>query len=103
MISYCFFHPILLLLPTSIESSLDTDNSWDSIRFSEAKYLTTNLETLLVQGAVKLNFKVNSESDFIVFHSKNMSITGPKINDGVGLKWMSDSNKRDQVLNMSLF
>ena len=61
------------------------------------------METLLVQGAVKLNFKVNSESDFIVFHSKNMSIMGPKINNGVGLKWMSDSNKRDQVLNMSLF
>ena len=58
------------------------------------------METLLVQGTVKLKFKVNSESDFIVFHSKNMSITGPKINNGVGVKQMSDRDKRDQVLNI---
>lgn len=58
------------------------------------------METLLVEGAAKLNFKVNSKSDFIVFHSKNMSIKGQEINNGVGIKRMLDRNNRDQVLNM---
>ena len=130
--SYCLFHQTalsLLFLPPFIEGSLrglDTDIPWDSIRFSPKEKISQqikchllrlpkfiqpesydieispNLETLLVQGAAKLNFKVKSESDFIVFHSKNMSITGQKINNGAGIRQMSDGKKIVQGPNAYL-
>ena len=62
--------------------------------------IVANMKSLLIKGAAILNFKMKSKSDFIVFHSKNMTITSsPKINNGVGVKRMSDSNDQDQVSN----
>ena len=43
--------------------------------------LTPNLTTLEVKGIIKLIFEVTEETDFIIFHIKNMNITSKTINE----------------------
>jgi len=59
--------------------------------------LTPNLTTLAVKGIIKLIFQVTEETDFIIFHSKNISITSKTINEKLRVERMLEFPERDQI------
>ena len=103
---HCTFYQITFLVLSPLIAP--QDSPWDNIRLPEfikpERYdieIRPNFETLLVEGSAKLTFHVKEGvKDFIISHSKNMSLSLVNINNGVGIKQMSDANKWDQVLKM---
>ena len=59
--------------------------------------LTPNLDTLSVKGIIKLIFQVTQETDFIVFHSKNIQITSKTINEKLRVSRLLEYPERDQI------
>lgn len=77
---------------------------WDDIRLpifirpvSYDLELTPNLTTLEVRGIIKLIFQVTEETDYIVFHCKNISITSKTINEKLKVVKILEFPKRDQL------
>jgi len=77
---------------------------WDDVRLpifirpiSYDLELTPNLTTLAVKGIIKLIFQVREETDFIIFHSKNISITSKTINEKLKVQRLLEYEERDQV------
>lgn len=77
---------------------------WDDIRLPSfiqpVRYdieLTPNLTTLWVKGIEKLIFTVSEETNFIVFHSKNITITSRTINERLKVEQMLEYPRREQV------
>ena len=105
---HCTFYQITFLVLSPLIAP--QDSPWDNIRLPEfikpERYdieIRPNFETLLVEGSAKLTFHVKEGvKDFIIFHSKNMSLSGQNMGSGVGvgIKQMSDANKWDQVLKL---
>ncbi len=77
---------------------------WDDIRLPKfivpIRYdveLTPNLTTGWVKGIEKLIFRVTEETDFIVFHSKNITITSRTINERLNVERMLEFPHREQI------
>jgi len=77
---------------------------WDDVRLpifirpiSYDLELTPNLTTLEVRGIIKLIFQVTEETDYIVFHSKNISITSKTINEKLKVVKILEYPARDQL------
>ena len=98
-----------MTLPTPKEPPLLATNGdafpWDDIRLPAfivpIRYdieLTPNLTTGWVKGIEKLIFRVTEESNFIVFHSKNITITSRTINERLNVERMLEFPHREQVI-----
>lgn len=59
--------------------------------------LTPNLTTLAVKGIIKLIFQVTEETDFIIFHAKNLTITSKTINEKLKVNRLLEYPEREQV------
>lgn len=59
--------------------------------------LTPNLTTLWVKGIEKLIFTVSEETQFIVFHSHNITITSRTINERLKVERILEFPERQQV------
>ncbi len=77
---------------------------WDDIRLptfiKPVRYdieLTPNLTSLWVKGIEKFFFTVSEETNFIVFHSKNIDISSRTINERLKVERMLEFPGRDQV------
>ena len=77
---------------------------WDDIRLPEfikpVRYdieLTPNLTSLWVKGIEKFFFTVSEETNFIVFHSKNIDISSRTINERLKVERMLEYPQREQV------
>jgi len=77
---------------------------WDDVRLpifirplSYDLELTPNLTTLAVKGIIKLIFQVTEETDFIVFHIKNIKITSKVINEKLLVKRLLEYPEREQM------
>eukprot|EP00095_Tigriopus_kingsejongensis_P000725 snap_masked-scaffold338_size202645-processed-gene-1.10 protein:Tk00725 transcript:snap_masked-scaffold338_size202645-processed-gene-1.10-mRNA-1 annotation:"endoplasmic reticulum aminopeptidase 1" len=77
---------------------------WDDIRLPAflipIRYdieLTPNLTTGWVKGIEKLIFSVKEETNFIVFHSKNITITSRTMNERLNVERMLEYPFREQI------
>ncbi|XP_059093631.1 endoplasmic reticulum aminopeptidase 1-like isoform X1 [Tigriopus californicus] len=77
---------------------------WDDIRLpsfiTPIRYdieLTPNLTTHWVKGIEKLIFTVKEETNFIVFHSKNITITSRTMNERLNVERMLEYPFREQI------
>lgn len=77
---------------------------WDNVRLpifirplSYDLELTPNLATLAVKGIIKLIFQVTEETDFIVFHIKNINITSKVINEKLFVHRLLEYPEREQM------
>lgn len=77
---------------------------WDNVKLPEfitpVRYdieLTPNLTTKWVKGIEKLIFTVKEETNFIVFHSKNITITSRTINERLNVERMLEYPYREQI------
>ena len=104
----CPIDHITVTLPTPKEPPLLATNGdafpWDDIRLPgfivPIRYdieLTPNLTTGWVKGIEKLIFRVTEERNFIVFHSKNITITSRTINERLNVERMLEFPHREQV------
>lgn len=59
--------------------------------------LTPNISTLAVRGIIKLIFQVTEETEFIVFHSKNISITSKTINEKLKVQRLLEYPEQEQL------
>jgi len=98
-------------IPTTVENKPDIPIAtngevfpWNDVRLpifvrplSYDLELTPNLTTLAVKGIIKLIFQVTEETDFIIFHSKNISITSKTINEKLRVQRMLEYPERDQI------
>ncbi len=77
---------------------------WDDIRLPNfiepVRYdieLTPNLTSLWVKGIEKFFFTVKEETNFIVFHSKDIDISSRTINERLKVERMLEYPAREQV------
>ena len=77
---------------------------WDDIRLPKfiqpVRYdieLTPNLTSLWVKGIEKFFFTVTEETNFIVFHSKDIDISSRTINERLKVERMLEFPTREQV------
>ena len=77
---------------------------WDDIRLPKfikpIRYdieLEPNLTSKVVKGIEKLIFRVTEETNFIVFHSKNITITSRTINELLNVERMLEYPYREQI------
>nr|XP_040569452.1 endoplasmic reticulum aminopeptidase 1-like isoform X3 [Lepeophtheirus salmonis] len=77
---------------------------WDDIRLPmfirPVRYdieMTPNLTTLWVKGIEKLIFTVTEETQFIVFHSKNITLTSRTINERLKVERLLECQEREQI------
>eukprot|EP00088_Acartia_fossae_P062121 TRINITY_DN7480_c0_g1_i2.p1 TRINITY_DN7480_c0_g1~~TRINITY_DN7480_c0_g1_i2.p1 ORF type:complete len:963 (-),score=180.19 TRINITY_DN7480_c0_g1_i2:184-3072(-) len=99
-------------VPAGIEPEIDTTPHatngevfpWDDVRLpifirpiSYDLELTPNLTTHEVRGIIKLIFQVTEETEYIVFHSKNISITSKTINEKLKVVRILQYPPLDQV------
>ena len=59
--------------------------------------LSPNLTTLAVKGIIKLIFQVTEETDFIVFHIKDINITSKTINEKLKVSRLLELREREQM------
>ena len=59
--------------------------------------LSPNLTTLAVKGIIKLIFQVTEETDFIVFHIKDINITSKTINEKLRVSRLLEYKEREQM------
>jgi endoplasmic reticulum aminopeptidase 2 len=99
---------VSVLVPLPVEVEIVATNGdpfpWDDIRLPKfiipIRYdieLTPNLTTGWVKGIEKLIFRVTEETNFIVFHSKNITITSRTINERLNVERMLEFPHREQI------
>ena len=59
--------------------------------------LSPNLTTLAVKGIIKLIFQVTEETDFIVFHIKDINITSKTINEKLKVSRLLELRERERM------